>query len=102
MRVMSEADTPTNGQELPKTTEFESANLAAAELSTDPADLPPHQSEREEDWQTVDFPNTISIDAIAHPVVEVEDPNPAQPESSAPEESLVSLSLPEVNEIVTI
>jgi hypothetical protein len=99
---MSEADTPTNGQDLPETTDFASANLAPAELSADPTELPPQQPALPEDWQTVDFPNAISIDAIAHSVVEVEDTSPSQPDSSALTESLVSLSLPEVNEIVTI
>lgn len=99
---MSEADTPTNGQELPEPTDFDVVDSAAAESNADPADLPLQQPEREEDWQTVDFPNAISIDAIAQPLVEVEATNIAQPESSEPSESLVSLSLPEVNEIVTI
>ncbi|HEY9859973.1 MAG TPA: hypothetical protein V6D16_10750, partial [Candidatus Obscuribacterales bacterium] len=100
---MSEADIPTNDQELPKPTDFNLANPAAAEFGADPTELPLQQPELlEEDWQTVDFPNAISIDAIAHPVAEVEEVSAAQPESSELTESLVSLSLPEVNEIVTI
>ncbi|MBD2120634.1 hypothetical protein [Trichocoleus sp. FACHB-262] len=98
---MSEADTPTNGPELPKPTDFNVVDPAPAEFSAEPTDLPPQRSEMlEEDWQTVDFPNAISIDAIAHPVVEVASES-REPESEL-EESLVSLSLPEVNEIVTI
>ncbi|MBW4487834.1 MAG: hypothetical protein KME12_08595 [Trichocoleus desertorum ATA4-8-CV12] len=100
---MSEADTPTNGQELPKPNDFNVADSASADFSAAPTELPLQQSELlEEDWQTVNFPNAISIDAIAHPVPEVEEVSTAQPESSELTESLVSLSLPEVNEIVTI
>nr|WP_290225829.1 hypothetical protein [Trichocoleus desertorum] len=99
---MSEADTPTNGQELPEPNDVNVADSASADFSAAPMDLPLRPSELlEEDWQTVNFPNAISIDAIAHPVPEVE-VSTAQPESSELTESLVSLSLPEVNEIVTI
>lgn len=66
---MSEADTSMNGPELPELNNLTAAQTAAflsesldAEMVCNPSD--PELGE--EDWQIVDFPNALSVDAIAH------------------------------------
>ena len=104
---MSEADTPMNGPEQTDLT----ANDFAAASPHDPdaaefAEPPDFAAElSEDDWQTVDFPNALSVDAIARPSADSIEDEPSMPTDASnlvPAESTVALSQAEIIEIVSL
>lgn len=98
---MSEADTSMNGPELPELNDLAAAQTAAflsesldAEMTCEPSD----PDLREGDWQTVDFPNALSVDAIAH---STEEP-PTDELSIQPAASSVALSQADLVELLSL
>ena len=98
---MSEADTSMNGPELPELNNLTAAQTAAflsesldAEMVSEPSDT----DSLEDDWQTVDFPNALSVDAIAHSPEEL----PTDELSIQPAASSVALSQADLVELLSL
>lgn len=98
---MSEADTSMNGPELPELTDLNAAQKAAflsESLDAEMADDPSNPDPGEDDWQTVDFPNALSVDAIAH---SPEEP-PTDELSIQPASTSVALSQADLVELLSL
>lgn len=101
---MSEADTPMNESGLPESIELNQASSTPTSAnSPDGSDAVPG---REEDWETVDFPNALSVDAIARQTSSDSNPtsnsNTQPTEFASPAEAVAALSLPDIEELVQV